>query len=170
MIRFSKHFNQKLFYGCLLLNSVFGNSLCASNLPSKIKKETTTVISFQHETKKTIKATDFIDITPTPASLKAYPPKTDLSKKALHLKIGMSKNEVLKLLGNPTWADSKSEVPLAWAWHNGHCNPVNVSFDKNMEVTGFDEGRAVCFEADDYQVLPDKDYLCTNEEQKNLCE
>ena len=43
-------------------------------------------------------------------SLNTYPAKTALSKKALTLKLGMSKDDARALLGNPTWAETISGV------------------------------------------------------------
>jgi hypothetical protein len=103
---------------------------------------------------------------PTEESLKLYPPKTELSKKAIHLRIGMTKKEVFELLGKPTWANS--EKPLILIWRNGNCNPIEVIFDQNLKVAGYDEGRAECLEKI-YFAVPDDKYLCTHVDKQNLC-
>jgi len=95
------------------------------------------------------------------SSIKEYPAKTSLSKKAGYLKLGMTKAQVIKLLGPPTWADSDEGVPLELAWRNGKCNPVVVTFDKQIKVDGWDEGRVECF-VTTYTDLPDDQYLCSN--------
>ena len=87
-----------------------------------------------------------------------YPPQTKLSKKAIHLRIGMTKKEVFALLGTPTWARG---TPLIWTWQNGQCNPVEVYFDYDNIVIGFNEGRAECI-GRIYQIDLNNKYLCTN--------
>ena len=116
---------------------------------------------------------DILLTIPTEESLQKFPPHTKLSKKSLNIKIGMSKEEVFKLLGKPTWAESSLEEPLIWIWKNGTCNPVEVIFDKNMKVIGFDEGRAECLDDDEYFALPKDKYLCSKKNKhkkyKKLC-
>jgi len=92
--------------------------------------------------------------------------KTKLSKKAEHLKLGMTKAQVIKLLGSPTWADTDGGVPLTLAWRNGDCNPIVVTFGKNLLVSGWDEGRVECSDST-YTDVPDDQYLCSK--QLGLC-
>jgi len=97
-----------------------------------------------------------------------YPAKTELSKKAKQIRIGMDKKQVLNLLGKPTWGEQMTGVPLVWIWQNGDCNPVFVTFDKSMQVNGYDEGRAQCLDTA-YTSLPDNDSLCSNPGTHHLC-
>lgn len=101
-------------------------------------------------------------------SFKEYPAKTELSKKALQLRRGMTPQQVLELLGTPTWAEHYKGLPLGWSWRNGNCNPVDVTFGKNMRVDGFDEGRSECLDST-YVRVPAKRYLCSNADNKSLC-
>jgi len=105
---------------------------------------------------------------PTTESLTKYPARTTLSKKALQLKIGMTKEDVVHLLGEPTWADGSKGHFLVWSWKNGHCNPIRVTFDKNRQVNGFDEGRLVCLAAN-YTRTPSAQYSCSHKNRKHLC-
>ncbi|OGT06931.1 MAG: hypothetical protein A2103_05465 [Gammaproteobacteria bacterium GWF2_41_13] len=98
----------------------------------------------------------------------AFMPKTELSKKTLKLRIGMTRAEVLKVLGTPTWGQSYAGMPLDWTWKNGNCNPVDVTFDGSLHVNGFNEGRASCSDKE-YQDVPDDQYLCTNPDVQVLC-
>lgn len=98
----------------------------------------------------------------------AFMPKTELSKKTLKLRIGMTRAEVLKVLGTPTWGQSYAGMPLDWTWKNGNCNPVDVTFDGSLHVNGFNEGRASCSDTE-YQDVPDDQYLCTNPDVQVLC-
>ena len=97
-----------------------------------------------------------------------FVPKTELSKKTLKLRIGMTREEVLKILGTPTWGQSYAGMPLDWTWKNGSCNPVDVTFDESLHVNGFNEGRASCLETE-YQDVPDDQYLCANPDVQVLC-
>jgi len=80
----------------------------------------------------------------------------------------MNKKQVEKILGNPTWADSDSGVPLTLAWKNGNCNPVVVTFNKKMKVDGWDEGRAECLKVA-YSHLPGDEYLCARSNRHGMC-
>ncbi|MGD9152980.1 MAG: hypothetical protein PVG30_04915 [Gammaproteobacteria bacterium] len=95
-----------------------------------------------------------------------HPARTTLSKKAAHLKVGMTKAQVIKVLGPPTWANTDEGVPLTLAWRNGNCNPVVVTFDKHLLVEGWDEGRVECSNSV-YTDVPDDQYLCSK--QLGLC-
>lgn len=97
-----------------------------------------------------------------------HPAKTALSKKAADLKVGMTKAQVLELLGPATWGDSDKEVPLTLAWSNGNCNPVVVTFDKNMKVDGWDEGRVEC-RSSTYTDVPDVQYSCEDPHNLGIC-
>jgi len=99
---------------------------------------------------------------------KQYSAKTQLSKKAMHLHVGMTKHEVIKLLGKPTWGDGYKGVSLVLSWKNGHCNPVEVIFNKNMKVNGYNEGRAECLTVA-YIDLPSNKTLCSNHDHAKFC-
>jgi len=101
-------------------------------------------------------------------SFKEYPVKTELTKQALQLHRGMTKAQVLQLLGQPTWARHYKGEALDWTWVNGPCEPVDVTFDEHLRVSGFDEGRAECLDHT-YTDLPNNQYLCSREENKKLC-
>lgn len=96
-------------------------------------------------------------------------PQTELSRKAMHLRIGMTREEVLVLLGRPTWAQSYKGIPLDWSWRNGFCNPVDVTFDEGLRVNGFNQGRAICLVAT-YEDVPDDENLCSNPKVAPLCD
>jgi hypothetical protein len=103
---------------------------------------------------------------------------TQLSKKASRLRLGMTRENVIRLLGKPKWAvipNDKGEfalsdrrIKLELHWHNPGCNPVVVQFNDMLKVTGWDEGRAFCgkdarlFEpSDEYSCIkPDRDKFC----------
>jgi len=97
-----------------------------------------------------------------------HPAKTKLSKKAAHLKVGMTKAQVLELLGSATWGDADKGVPLTLAWRNGNCNPVVVTFNKNMKVDGWDEGRVECRDST-YTDVPDVQYACEDPDNLGIC-
>lgn len=94
--------------------------------------------------------------------------KTQLSKKAAHLKVGMTKKQVLDLLGPATWGDKDKGIPLTLAWRNGNCNPVVVTFDKHMKVDGWDEGRVECKDST-YEDVPDVQYSCSDTNNLGIC-
>jgi len=103
-------------------------------------------------------------------------PVTELSKKAERLKRGMTRSEVIGLLGAATWArlptdkgedalDARLTLELRWA--NGNCNPVAVSFD-SKGVTGWDEGRALCLDKP-YPYVPPDTLSCKQKDRAKYC-
>ncbi len=103
---------------------------------------------------------------------------TDLSKKAATLTIGMPRQNVINLLGNPSWAVipadkgdfhlSSTRVILGLYWKNTPCSPVVVDFDNAYKVIGWDEGRALC--GDDAQLYePSEEYSCSKKDRYELC-
>ena len=104
--------------------------------------------------------------------------QTELSQKAANLKMGMSHPQVLRLLGNPTWAITQSDegewalpdnrIRIELWWENGNCNPVSVAFNSSMQVSGWDEGRALCVSGK-YTIVPDDTLSCQNADRKKLC-
>ena len=109
-----------------------------------------------------------LPIKPNTVVVQHHLAKTALSKKAAHLKVSMTKAQVLKLLGSATWGDSDKGVPLTLAWRNGNCNPVVVTFDKNMKVNGWDEGRVECKDST-YTDVPDVEYSCEDPHNLGIC-
>lgn len=104
-------------------------------------------------------------------------PQTELSKKAEQVKKGMSKSEVLKLLGAPTWAllhtdkgDWKldPQLGLELRWDNRNCSNVAVQFDLANKVTGWDEGRALCLDKP-YTFNPPAELSCKQKDRAKLC-
>jgi hypothetical protein len=103
---------------------------------------------------------------------------TSLSEKASHLKIGMSRQEVIKLLGPPTWAVipgdrgqftlSDPSLSLELHWKNRPCAPVVVQFNRNNRVDGWDEGRAICGEDAKLFELT-KDYSSKRPDRSKFC-
>lgn len=103
---------------------------------------------------------------------------TNLSKKAAKLKIGMSRQDVISLLGNPSWAViptdkgdfyiSSSSVALGLYWKNTPCSPVVVDFDNTYKVDGWDEGRALCGD-EAYLFEPSNEYSCSNGDRAEFC-
>jgi len=107
---------------------------------------------------------------------------TPLSQKAARLKIGMTRGEAIHLLGAPTWAiipgdSGKFKLPeptvnssmfFELRWANAGCVPVVVSFDQNMVVKGWDEGRWLCGKG--AKVFePGRDYSCKKTDRNKFC-
>lgn len=103
---------------------------------------------------------------------------TSLSKKASRLKLRMSRQEVISLLGHPTWAVIPGDkgdlalpdprIRLELYWKNTPCSPVIVQFDSAYKTTGWDQGRAVCGK-DVHLFDPPKEYLCGKADRSKLC-
>ena len=103
---------------------------------------------------------------------------TELSKKASSLKAGMSRNSVIKLLGNPTWAIIPGDaydftlpdprIKLELYWKNPGCSPVIVQFNARYKVTGWDEGRIYCGK-DAYLFEPAGNYSCNKSDRIRYC-
>ena len=151
----------------LLLASIIGwiSSTAFASTQTKEISQTNSLITI----KRRLVNTQLSSTAPTEESLKAYPPKTELSKKALNLKLGMTKTEVLELLETPpTWANEDRGESLVWIWQNGICNPVEVTFNHDMTVSGFDEGRAECL-TKAYFALPDDKYICKHLDRQKSC-
>lgn len=103
---------------------------------------------------------------------------TSLSKKAATLTIGMSRQDVVSLLGIPSWAViptdkgdfhlSSVRAILGLYWKNTPCSPVVVDFDDAYKVIGWDEGRALC--GDDASLYePSIEYSCSKKDRAELC-
>lgn len=105
--------------------------------------------------------------------------KTALTKKAASLKLKMSRVEVIKLLGKPTWAilpSDKGELALPKGtalelyWSNTGCGPVIVMFNKAMQATGWDQGQ-FCMEGAGAAMNPkERSLSCKNKDRKIICQ
>lgn len=103
---------------------------------------------------------------------------TSLSKKASGLKLGMSRQMVINLLGHSTWAvipGDKGEfalpdprIALELYWKNTPCSPVVVQFNSTHKVTGWDEGRAFCGK-DAHLLQPSTEYSCGRSDRAQFC-
>lgn len=103
---------------------------------------------------------------------------TSLSRKASGLKIGMTRQAVINLLGASTWAVIPGDqgdlalpdprIRLELYWKNPPCSPVVVQFDSSYKVTGWDEGRAICGK-DAHLFEPSNEYLCGKADRTKFC-
>ena len=103
--------------------------------------------------------------------------RTELSQKAGRLRIGMTRSQVISLLGPATWAAIPGDqgeyalpdprIRLELFWKNGRCGPVAVMFDTEYRVSGWDEGR-VCFDTEGL-TDPSEEYLCEKADRKRYC-
>lgn len=100
---------------------------------------------------------------------------TALSRRAAAIAMGDSRERVIKMLGAPTWAilpadrgDFTVELPatLSLSWDNGECVPVEISFDRRMQVNGTNEGR-VCGLGD--LARPRAQYSCKRKDRQRFC-
>ncbi|SIN72423.1 hypothetical protein [Halodesulfovibrio marinisediminis] len=103
--------------------------------------------------------------------------QTPLSRKAQKLRMGMSKASVIRMFGKPTWAiipgdkDGDYDIlmgdmVLELQWDNGSCVPVAVSFDIQMEVIGWDEGR-LCLDKPVFN--PPDEWKCSAPTRAKYC-
>jgi hypothetical protein len=103
---------------------------------------------------------------------------TALSQKASQLKMGMTREAVIRLLGSPTWASIPGDtgefaipapqIALELFWRNPDCAPVVVDFDYNLRVIGWDEGRAICGK-DAHLFQPSEEYSCNKSDRAKFC-
>ncbi|UCH22726.1 MAG: hypothetical protein JSU83_05795 [Deltaproteobacteria bacterium] len=103
---------------------------------------------------------------------------TELSKKASSLKIGISRQSVINLLGPPTWAVIPGDkydftlpnprIKLELYWKNPGCSPVIVQFNAKFKVCGWDEGRIYCGK-EAYLFEPAEEYLCDKPDRTIYC-
>jgi hypothetical protein len=105
---------------------------------------------------------------------------TALSRRATGVRSGMTRQQVLNILGPATWAILPGDTG-EWAmvdpnttslelyWKNGNCAPVQVSFNKAGRVDGIDEGRAVCDDSE-YTAVPGRAYSCRRSDRSSKCE
>ena len=116
-------------------------------------------------------------IATSPATLTQKKPPTALSLKAAQLKSGMTRAQVIALLGPPTWVRLPSDkgedaLPagqtLELRWANGNCNPVAVSFNAAGRINGTDEGRALCLDKP-YPYVPDDSLSCKRKPRAKYC-
>ena len=103
---------------------------------------------------------------------------TSLSKKASALKIGMTRQAAINLLGTSAWAvipgdKGDLELPdprirLELYWKNPPCSPMVVQFDSSYKVTGWDEGKAFCGK-DAHLFEPSNEYSCGKADRTKFC-
>jgi len=103
---------------------------------------------------------------------------TELSKKASNLKMGMSRQSVISLLGPATWAVIPGDtydftlpdprIKLELYWKNPGCSPVIVQFNAKLKVLGWDEGRIYCGK-DAHLFEPAEDYSCGKPNREKYC-
>lgn len=115
-----------------------------------------------------------------PAHGQAYI-KTPLSKKTKKVKRGMSREQVIDILGPATWAilpvddgpfslANPTRIGLELRWDNGpNCLPVNVQFDRDLKVTAVGKGRTCDRSGIDPNLLPTRQYSCSNEDRSDYC-
>jgi hypothetical protein len=118
--------------------------------------------------------------TAAPAHGQAYI-KTPLSKKTKKVKRGMSREQVIEILGPATWAilpedggpfslANYTEIGLELRWDNGpKCLPVNVQFDRDLKVAAVGKGRTCDRSGIDPNLLPTQQYSCENEDRAEYC-
>jgi hypothetical protein len=102
---------------------------------------------------------------------------TKLSEKASEIKIGMSRQSVIRLLGSATWAFIPGEegdcalpnpsIGLELYWRNPGCAPVVVQFDHSNIVMGWDEGR-LCIK-DAHVLEPSDECSCKKSDRVKFC-
>ncbi len=109
--------------------------------------------------------------------------KTKLSSVAENLKSGMTRAQVVTLLGKPNWAvipGDKGEwalpdprIALELYWRNGKCPPVAVQFkDKGGQkvVSGWNAAIVGCFDVEcPKSLLPGKEYSCKKKDRRRFC-
>lgn len=103
--------------------------------------------------------------------------RTAISKKAGSLKIGMTRQAVIALLGPATWASIPGdkgdfELPdpsfsLQLRWPSPGCFPVVANFDQSGKLNGWDEGRVCIKDADKF--VPSAEYSCAKKDRSRLC-
>lgn len=103
---------------------------------------------------------------------------TDLSQSAAALQMGMSQCEVVSLLGEPDWIilqgedEETADVPSReMVWKNDDCSPVRINIgNADLQVTGWDEGRALCgMDADSVRLFWPKDEYLVSETRNSGC-
>jgi len=105
---------------------------------------------------------------------------TDLSGKAAKLRDGMTRSEVVALLGRATWAAipkdtgdfelSNKDLLFALYWKNRPCSPVVVDFSVSGNVVGWDEGRGVCgADMGHLKLEPPASLSCAKADRARLC-
>ena len=104
---------------------------------------------------------------------------TARSKKITELSLGMSRYEVLRKMGPPTWAVVKGDTgrwslypnqALVLYWHNGACNPVGAAFNDQDVLMGWDAGRALCYTDGSYPLVPADSQKCPRSDERLFCE
>lgn len=94
------------------------------------------------------------------------------------LKIGMSREETVDLLGCATWAVIRGDggaltlpdpaIGLELYWKNRPCSPIVIEFDYKGKVTGWDAGKGFC-DGTAHMLEPSEEYSCSKEDRKKIC-
>ncbi len=102
-----------------------------------------------------------------------------LSQKAANLKMGMSRAQVIKLLGPAQWVVLPTDkgdwefldatTGLELYWDNPGNSNVIVMFDLSLNVIGWDEGRLKMKPEDENVLDPPSDYSCEKEDRSEYC-
>lgn len=102
--------------------------------------------------------------------------ETELQAKMRKVKLGMTRETVISVVGSPDWAiipsDSgdftlEPEYSLELLWQSQGCAPALVAFDHTGKVVGWNEGR-ICFKGAK-TVEPTAEYACSKEDRKKYC-
>ena len=104
---------------------------------------------------------------------------TELSLKASGMSAGMSRSEVISLLGPPSWAVIKGDtgkftiedpnIHLVLYWKNGECSPVIVRFDSGLKVSHWEDGSDYCGK-DAHLFEPSDEYSCSKPDRTKQCQ
>ncbi|MFC1524125.1 hypothetical protein ACFL6N_04970 [Thermodesulfobacteriota bacterium] len=103
---------------------------------------------------------------------------TELAMKTYSLNSGMSLTETFEILGYPNWAVLPADTgeftlkgeqtSLELYWNNPGCSPVIVKFDRNLQVTDWNEGTDYCG-SDAASFNPPDDYSCSKPDRVKFC-
>lgn len=96
------------------------------------------------------------------------------------LREGLSRTEVIRLLGFPSWAvlpgdrgnfdtlDRSMHEALILVWPVPGCNPMTVVFNDSMQVMVWDGGGQVCTMGD--AVNPTRQHSCARRDRRRYCQ
>lgn len=119
-----------------------------------------------------------VAVTITPTVLRGQSKMLNpISAKAASLKMGMTRQAVISLLGPAMWASIPGDkgdlalpdprISLELRWPSPGCFPVVASFDQSGKLSGWDEGRVCVKDADRFN--PPAEYACTKKDRSRLC-
>lgn len=103
---------------------------------------------------------------------------TPLSLKAAKVELGMSRSEVIRLLGSPDWVITPADVNKDWncapgitlalVWRNDTHYPIIVDFVGSYTVSGSDEGRQEMPSVNSESRLPPNSFSSTQSTRVSL--